>query len=287
MALTRHQAVGAYQRWEPPAFDAPETSAGPEGADGSSASDGADTDALAPAERAADGNPHHRSPPPAEPPIKLPTAEDIENMYEQARAEGLEAGREEGHQAGFEAGRQAGLEAGRTAGHAEGYEAGRQAGLVEGRQRIAADAAHIAELVGTLDRALDGIDQEVAEELAALAIELARQLVGRTLAERPDSVVDSVREALGQLPHAHINIHLHPDDAALVREALGDPLEQGHHRLIEDESITRGGCKLEAAGSEVDATVETRWRRVLEGLGRQEQAWAPADETAPPSGPTP
>ena len=38
-------------------------------------------------------------------------------------------------------------------------------------------------------------------------------------------------------------------------------------RIIEDNALTPGGCRVELGSSEVDATLETRWRRVIESIG--------------------
>lgn len=220
MSVARHQAVGAYQRWTPTAFDE-EVAATP-------AEVGPAADKATPAT-------------PEPPPIKLPTAQDIEAMFEQARAEGMEAGR------------------------AEGLAAAR------------AEAARLASLVNAMDAALDGMDDAVAEEIIALAIAVARRMVGQTLIDTPASIVDTVKEVLQQTSHNEVRLHLHPDDAALVREHLVTPLEQGHHRIVEDSAIQRGGCRAEATGSEIDATLETRWRRILEGMGRTDSTWDEAD----------
>lgn len=227
MSVTRHQAVGAYQRWTPTAFDQhtpPDTADGINDAE----TEPEDGEAVAPAE-------------PAQPPVRLPTAEDIEAMFEQARAEGLEAGR------------------------AEGLAAAR------------AEAARLAALVGAMDEALNHIDDAVAEQIVTLAIALARRMVGQTLGNKPEVVVDTVKEALQQLPQNDIQIHLHPDDATLVREHAGSTLEQGRHRIVEDPAMARGGCRAEATGSEIDATLATRWRRILEGMGRGDSEWDASD----------
>ncbi|MBI1905622.1 MAG: flagellar assembly protein FliH [Rhodocyclales bacterium] len=219
MSVARHQAVGAYQRWTPTAFDEEVVAAS------------AKVDP--PADKATSATP--------EPPsIKLPTAQDIEAMFEQARAEGMEAGR------------------------AEGLAAAR------------AEATRLASLVSTMDAALDSVDDAVAEEIIALAIAVARRMVGQTLIDTPASIVDTVKEVLQQTSHNEVRLHLHPDDAALVREHLATPLEQGHHRIVEDPAIQRGGCRAEATGSQIDATLETRWRRILEGMGRT-STWDQAD----------
>jgi flagellar assembly protein FliH len=224
MTITRHQAVGAYQRWNPPSFD-DEVPVTPE-----------ETPQAATAPEATP------EPEPAAPPVKLPTAEEIEAMYEQAR--------NDGEKAGFD----------------------------EGMKKATAEAAQLTRLVRSMDTALDQLGGDVAEEIVALAIALAQQLVGDTLATRPEVIVDVVREALQQVPQGKVRIHLHPEDVKLVRKHLDDQLETGHHHLIEDVAVARGGCRLEATGCDIDATVATRWERVLAGVGRGQQLPAAEDD---------
>jgi flagellar assembly protein FliH len=169
--------------------------------------------------------------------VKLPTVEEVERIHDTA--------------------------------HKEGYAAGYEEGTARGRL----EALRLHTLVEGLEQALTRMDAEVAEELLALAIELARQMVRRELAARPEGIVDVVREALQQLPQNHALIHLHPSDATLVRDYLGEQLAHVGHRLVEDERVSPGGCRIEAAGSQVDATVHTRWRRIMENLGRRETDW--------------
>ena len=236
MSLSRHQAAGAYRRWEPQSF-------------------GAASDEPSGREAAADvpSPPHAHSEPAPEPepqpPIQLPTAADLEAMFEDARREGHAAGREEGH--------------------AEGYQ--------EGAQQARAEAARLAALASGLDEALMRLDEEVSEEVVGLAIEIARRMVRHTLAEQPSAVVDIVRAALAQLPQGHARVHLNPADAALVARHLADQPGHPHHSIVEDDAVSCGGCRVAGTTSEIDATVETRWRRILEGLGRDDTAWQEHD----------
>ncbi|RTL57770.1 MAG: flagellar assembly protein FliH [Rhodocyclaceae bacterium] len=204
-------------------------------------------------------------PPPPE--IQLPTAEEIEQIHRQAH--------DAGYQEGFQAGRQAGLDAGQREGKAQGEQAA---------QQLLATAAK-------LDAALAGLDQAVTDELAALALEIAREVLRQTLALQPETVVGVVRDALTHLPHQHANIYLHPDDAALVRSYAGDQLSHAGHRIHEDDRLQRNDVLIEASGAQVDAKLASRWRRVVETLGQQ-VAWdgtppirkeepAPAAEDSP------
>lgn len=243
MSITRHQAVGAYRRWQPTDFDAPDK---PPGA-GTPA-------APAPVEPPA--APQAEPEPEPLPGLQLPTVDDIERMHDEARA----AGHDEGYAAGFEA--------------------GHEAGHAEGAAQVAEAVERLQQLADNLDQALSKLDQEVAEELMALSIEIARQMVQRTLAERPEVILDTIRAALTQIPQGHAQIRLHPDDLDLVKAHMGEQLGHAGHRLIEDTELMRGSCRIDSAGAQVDATLETRWRRVLETLGRERAEWQPADAVA-------
>lgn len=235
MSVFRNQASGAYRRWEPPSFS--DEMGGSEIADPASP-DPAQT--AAPDQQAPEPKPEPQPVAPAEPTIKLPTAADIEAMFDDARKEGFETGYEEGKAAARE-------------------QANRLTGLVD-----------------SLDESLKRLDQDIADEIVALAVEVARQMVRHTLADHPAAINETVRSALHQLPQSDARIHLHPDDVSLVRDYLDDEFEQAH-QLVEDDTLTRGGCRLVAAGSEIDATLETRWRRVLAGMGRTDADWAGED----------
>ncbi|MCE1186355.1 MAG: flagellar assembly protein FliH, partial [Rhodocyclales bacterium] len=130
------------------------------------------------------------------------------------------------------------------------------------------EAMQLHGLVQSLENAMTSLDQEVADEILAVAIEVARQMVRHSLAHNPESVAELIREALLQLPQAHAMVHLNPEDLAMVRDYLGEQLTHGGHRLVEDASIARGGARIEAAGSQIDATLQTRWRRIMDNLGR-------------------
>lgn len=260
MSITRNQASGAYQRWTPPSFDDPAEDASDEGdADehsptGKDSRDYGDPVADATKQRQDVGDT------PSEPDFHLPTAEEIETMYEQARAEG--------HAAGMEEGRAAGVEEGRAAGYEEGMKAARE------------QVQRLTEVVGAMDLALDALDAEVAEELAGLAIALTREMVGRNLRETPEAVATIVREALQHLPQGKARILLNPEDIAIIRDQLDDVLDSGHHKLVEDASVARGGCHIETSGADIDATLHTRWLRVLRGIGREGPDWDIAPDNA-------
>jgi flagellar assembly protein FliH len=149
----------------------------------------------------------------------------------------------------------------------EARQDGHKAGYADGQAAAHAEAQRLAKAAASLEQALAEFDQQVADELLALATEIARQVVREEITARPDIIAKVVHEALAQLPHQHATIFLHPDDASLVRSYAGDALAHAGHRLLEDPRLNRGDCILESGSSQTDATLATRWRRVVETLG--------------------
>ena len=186
--------------------------------------------------------------------LRLPTAEEVAQIQREAYA----TGQQEGYQAG----------------HAEGMARGEEEALQIGREA----ATRLLETAAQLDQALDRLDTEVALELAGLGIEIARQVLRQTLSLQPETIVAVVRDALAQLPLQHAGIHLHPDDAGLVRSYAGDQLAHAGHRIVEDSRVGRGDVLIEAGGAQVDGTLASRWQRTLAGLGFDEQ-WQPPRAT--------
>lgn len=184
---------------------------------------------------------------PVEPEVRMPTAEDFERMLEEARSQG----------------------------YATGLAEGREAAAAEAQLAADAFAERYRTLIGGLQQSLREVDQTVAEALLALAIEIANQITRAHLSVREDALLPLIREAIASLPlhHAHIILRLNPADAADVRRLLGDELTQNGAQIIEDSSISSGGCQLLAGTSEIDATLETRRKRVLEAIGAEPQAW--------------
>lgn len=174
-----------------------------------------------------------------------PSAEEIQRIGEQAHAEG----------------------------HRTGYAVGLAEGLAEGRARAETmgrtEALRLAQTLENLDRRIKELNQVVADDLLALSIEVARQVVRQAVTVKPEVLLGVIREALQELPLLHATIHLNPEDASLARLHAGDQLAHAGHRIHEDPKLKRGDVIIEAGGSHIDASVAARWRRVVEGLGQQ------------------
>ncbi len=148
----------------------------------------------------------------------------------------------------------------------EGYEAGYAAGLQQGVQ----DSQHIALVLTQLQQQIKQLDQQLLQSLMDLALELARQVVRQALQIKPELVLAVVQEAVASLPHFNQTAHLflNPEDAPLVRRALEDTLSHSGWKILEDNRLARGGCRVETAHSQIDASVGKRWQQVVASIGQ-------------------
>lgn len=188
--------------------------------------------------------------------------------------------------------------AGRRSGLAEGFQRGFEAGAAHARaeheaaQKAAggALAQRIESLVAAFAQQMQAIERDAADEVVALAIEIARHAVRATPALRPETIVPVVQEALAGIVDESVRMHLrlNPADAALVGDELGARLANTNCEIVADPSVSAGGCRIETPRARVDATIETRWRRTLAALGLADRAGlAPAGaDDAPLADPT-
>ena len=144
--------------------------------------------------------------------------------------------------------------------HQQGFEQGYKDGLEQGQREINEHVNYLQSLMTTLAMPLLDLDKQVVEELVELSMAVVRQLVRRELKISPGEVVAVVKEALSLLPitAGDVRLELHPEDAALVRNALLSSDGEPPWQIVEDPVLSRGGCRVSTNTSRIDATVENR-----------------------------
>jgi flagellar assembly protein FliH len=155
-------------------------------------------------------------------------------------------------------------------GYAAGFEQGRLAGLAEGKQRSSVIAEQLAGLAQAFRSELSLADDFLASEVLDLALDLAKAMLKVGLELRPALVIPVVREAIQYLPAVQppATVSLHPEDALLVKECLHEELAQAGWRVAGDPTIERGGCRIETATNQIDASIGVRWQRLAGSLGK-------------------
>lgn len=151
----------------------------------------------------------------------------------------------------------------------EGFEQGRQAGYKAGEADLKNDLQRLQSIMSLLEKPLEDLDEEIVQQLLDLTTIIAGQVIRRELRADPGQVIAVVRACIKDLPIASrkITIHVHPDDATLIRGAFSiDTQMDQNWQVVEDPVLTRGGCRIEADNSKIDATVEQQLNRVIANL---------------------
>jgi len=161
--------------------------------------------------------------------------------------------------------------------HLQSREEGYAAGYQEGRAQAAQEVQRLRALLDDAGGALGDLDQTVAEELLALALEVSRRMLGQALKLHPELVLPVIQEAVRCLPQFQqtVRLVLHPQDAALVHSYIAEHPAASSWVLVEDARLERGGCRVETPNGEVDATLQNRWQRVVATLGSTEEWLTP------------
>lgn len=183
---------------------------------------------------------------PEPPPPDYPTEEELAAIREQARIDGYDQGY--------------------AAGHAEG-----QADAIAlAKEATEQELAPLRDVALNFSAALQDADQLISADMLELALQLAKGMLKQALAVKPELILPIVRDAIEYLPvlQQPALLMLHPDDAKTVREGIGEELDKGGWRVVEDAQIERGGCKIDTASNQIDAQASARWQRLAHALGK-------------------
>ena len=166
--------------------------------------------------------------------------------------------------------------------HKEAFEQGLTEGRQAGRAEVQAQVDRLAGMFYDLAKPFDALDTEVERELLSLAMALARQIVRRELKTDPTQIIGIIREAIAALPVAtrDVRVHLHPEDASVVKQHLAPTENERAWTIIEDPVMARGGCQVTTNTSRIDARLETRLGSILsELLGTERHTATPRGST--------
>lgn len=202
---------------------------------------------------------------PAPDPSKL--RQEIQKLREVAQTRG----QAEGYTAGHAQGLAMGLKEGNEQGHAEGYAAGLEAGHKAGNEQARQATEQLLTLADECAASIASIEQEMGQALISLSIRIAEQVLRSTLDQQPEKILDLIRDIthIDGEKDAILKLRLNPADIDLVQKYLQQEPSIGQWRLSPDPAIERGGCVAETSLGDIDATLQTRWARVIASLGHK------------------
>ena len=146
----------------------------------------------------------------------------------------------------------------------EAYQKGIADAKVHAGEEINRSLATARELLDQLSEPMEMIDEQVRQQLVALAIAIAKQLVKAELKHNPDHVLKLVDQAIAALPDSPstIYVHLNPLDAGDMKEKLQSAHNKPNWSLVEDPALQAGGCKVFTESSSVDLSIDAQLARI-------------------------
>jgi flagellar assembly protein FliH len=180
--------------------------------------------------------------------------------------EELESIRQEAYNEGF------------AVGEKEGFHSATLKVRQEAEVALTAKIAALGQLMTHLFEPIAEQDTQIEQSLVDLVQHITKQVIQRELAIDSTQIEHVMRDALKLLPLGvgNVRLYINPQDFEQVK-ALRERHEETW-RIVEDESLLPGGCRVETEHSRIDATVETRIARVMDKLFDQlhEQSLHPA-----------
>jgi len=188
----------------------------------------------------------------------------------------------DGFQEGIDKGYVQGLEQGREAGHREGFERGvedgkaigREEGRAQGRRAFDEAARPMDELVERFERFRQEFEQARREQLLELVQKVSKQVIRCELTLHPTQLLTLAEEALAAMPgdQEDVRILLNPEECTRIKELA--PERATAWRLVPDEKLALGECRVVTAQAEADIGCQQRLDSCMDTLGEHIRAEA-------------
>lgn len=149
----------------------------------------------------------------------------------------------------------------------EGYEQGRQAGMSEA-------ATAIQPLLQRLEVDTEAVNTETQEffnslepELLKLCLDTVEKVIRHEAKTDPRVVTRIIKSCLRRVKESHeVRVRVNPAEVAAVRAQRDELLSVAEGitaiNIVDDRRISPGGCVIETATGDFDATIETQMGRV-------------------------
>ena len=155
----------------------------------------------------------------------------------------------------------------------KGFAKGEEEGKAEGEKSFDDAVRRMEGLFAALETQLALKNKRYEEELFLLVTTMVDRLVHHEVSTNPRVIQACLKRALSFVVEKSVaKVHLHPNDFGRIKEAsLGNPsLLEGKKRieLMEDGSVSEGGCFLETDFGDVDATFEHGREKLYDAVNK-------------------
>ncbi|HEX4917604.1 MAG TPA: FliH/SctL family protein [Limnobacter sp.] len=155
---------------------------------------------------------------------------------------------------------------------ARAQERGQQTGYEAGWNAAHNERVVLVQAAQTMETEFERFKLDLSEKLLDLAVLVSKKIVADTVevqSQQAGLILVNLIESM-QLNAKAITLRAHPNTIRVLEQQFGDQQMLGNLRLVEDSKQLQGGFVLQHPEGEVDATLQTRWLRAIEALGKNE-----------------
>lgn len=190
---------------------------------------------------------------------------------QRAIADGFQEGSEKGYQQGLAQGQEEGMRDGFAQGRNEGLVRGREEGRAEGREAFDSASQPLDQISQQMQAFLDDFERKRRTELLQLVKKVSQQVIRCELTLSPTQLLNLAEEALASMPtdQGDVNIHLNPEEHSRIKDLA--PGRAASWRLVADEKLALGECRIVTAQTEVDIGCQQRLDACIDTLAEHMQ----------------
>lgn len=168
----------------------------------------------------------------------------------------------------------------------KGFEQGERDGLEMGQKRVEAILHQFKNILREMEQQREALYHLYEEEMLQLVFSLSKKIIHHEISINPEIILKTLQEAIKYLVvQKRVVIHLNPVDYQyLLTQSEKFPLalgDQGKVKLMEDPSITRGGCLLETPYGKIDATLESQFEEIVSLIWERRASFDLTQQTNP------
>lgn len=149
-------------------------------------------------------------------------------------------------------------------------ERGQQSGYEAGWNAAHNERVALVQAAKSMEEEFDRFKGGLSEKLLDLAVMVSKKVIADTISLHPEQAGELLNQVLEtmQLHSKAVTLRAHPNTIRVLESQFGDQQMLGNLRMIEDANQLQGGFLLQHPEGEVDMTLQTRWLRAIEALGR-------------------
>ncbi|MGR3292812.1 MAG: FliH/SctL family protein [Candidatus Scalindua sp.] len=153
----------------------------------------------------------------------------------------------------------------------ESYQRGWNEALEKNKEEVALISQSMNKTIEEVKQERDSIWSKCENGIIKLTFAIAKKALYEDISQSNSKVIERVvSDAINRVKEKKIlRVYVNPDDAEMLRamETNGVSNAGETYEIVNDDKISRGGCKVITDCGGVDARVETRWNEIVLEFG--------------------